>query len=438
MFQNFESMMCVDKKLQDAVKSIINIYWNKIRKSSSKCSIDIGGSTVEGAMCARYCQPKTTKDVNEEVEVDFNILICDIPSRSQFLVDDVPGKPGNVTIKCKEEFFRLMPSDYDANCFKKRQNESCIMPFRLKEALIGEMRSANLMDLIKKVLSTFMNRDIKDIELRPYSEILKASAATDIELIVDGNLLVNVSTDMAAMIRVQWWPSVANEFKCRKRAWPCEKDIERLTQHCFIIAKPSDDEKSNYDTFVCSYSFYNIEFELAKMRSPKQRMIYFIFKCMIYKYVKPIDSDNIPSFWGKTIMFNTTENYQPDHKFWDDTTKAISYLFTKLMQAIEESVLQYFFIPTINVMKELPKNIKEKVINKINDIIDDLETHLLRLPIEKGITFYNNILDEYDKINNILLKQGKHRFSFFFINYLQTAPQRISFFIHNKYFYIIL
>ena len=413
LFKNFEGMRRIDEELQDAVQSIINIYWKKVRKSSSKCRIAIGGSTVEGAMCARYCHPKHERPVNEEVEVDFNILICDIPSSFQFLVEDIPGKPGNVTVKCEEEFFRLIFSDYDANCFKKGQSKRCIMPFHLKEALIGEMKSAKLMELVKKVLSISMKQSVEAIELKPYSEILKASSATDIELIVDGNSLVNVSTDMALMIRVSWWPSVANEWKDRERAWPCKNEIDQLTQHCFIIAKPSDDEKTNFNSFVCTYSFYHIESKLANMRSKKQNFVYFIFKCMIYKHVKPIDSERIPSFWGKTIMFQMMENYPPDHKFWDDTIQALSYLFNVLKGAIQTSFLKYFFIPSINIMKELPKTIKEEVICKINSIINNLETHLLRLPIEEGITFYNNILYEYSKIKSILVEQGKH--SFFFL-----------------------
>ena len=119
-------MKLVDQKMQDVVTSIINIYWNKIRKSKSECKIGIGGSTVEGAMTVRYFQSKNNKPVNKEVEVDFSILIGEIPYDCRFLIEDVPGKSGCVYVKNDEKLFQCMPSEYDKDCFRRGQKAAIL------------------------------------------------------------------------------------------------------------------------------------------------------------------------------------------------------------------------------------------------------------------------------------------------------------------------
>ena len=104
-----------------------------------------------------------------------------------------------------------------------------------------------------------MKRNLEDIELNLCSEILKSTAATDAEVLVGGDLFVNIATDMSIMLKANWWPSVAQEFKTRDRSWPSKEDIEDLTSYCYIIAKPSDDQKNNTSTTIFSYSFYHIE-----------------------------------------------------------------------------------------------------------------------------------------------------------------------------------
>ena len=154
------------------------------------------------------------------------------------------------------------------------------------------------------------------------------------------------------------------------------------------------------------------------MRTEQQKLIYMIFKSLVYKHIKPIDSDNIPSFWGKTIMFGAMENYPPDSKFWHSTPKALSYLFKELLQAIEKQELKYFFIPSVNIMDQLNKKMsKEKIRNviaKVKNITKKMQQHLDCLPIEDGILFYKKMLQECNKIKLLLDKEGgTHSFGFF-------------------------
>ena len=85
--------------------------------------------------------------------------------------------------------------------------------------------------------------------------------------------------------------------------------MAQLTTRCFVIAKPSDEEKDNKKTYELTYLFHEVETTLAQMRSNGQNIIYMKYKSLLCKHIKPIDPENIPSFWGKTLRFWLCENW---------------------------------------------------------------------------------------------------------------------------------
>ena len=233
-----------------------------------------------------------------------------------------------------------------------------------------------------------------------FGEITKATAASEMEMFAAGEFLCNTSLDLATMFRVEWWPEVAEEWKARTRKWPEKQIIEDVTTHSYIIAKPSDEGKSNIISEELSYSFHAVEAYLAQQRTPTQRFVYLIFKALVYKYLKPLNTDKIPSFWGKNVMLWSTEQYPPESVLWEDPVKAVKYLVNALLKATTHQQLDYFFIPSVNLMEGLKKeeNLLQNICLALNSILKSFHAHIQRLDVCEAISFYGEIFETCEKI----------------------------------------
>ena len=188
-------------------------------------------------------------------------------------------------------------------------------------------------------------------------EMTKATSAWEMQVNISGDFWTDTSMDLAAMFSADWWPAVAKDWLTRQRNWPSKDVIEELSQSSYIIAKPSHGDRDRLDSVEGSNSFHAVEASLAQLRSPNQKFIYLVFKSLIYKYIKPIGTDKIPSFWGKNIMLWFTEHHGDDDTFWLYLVECVQKLLSSLLESIREKKLDYFFIPQVNVMETLPSGV---------------------------------------------------------------------------------
>ena len=256
----------------------------------------------------------------------------------------------------------------------------------------------SLIRFLKEMLENLIEKKIQF--KNDFGEITKATAASEMEIVADGVFLCKTSLDLAMMFRVKWWPEVAEEWKARTRNWPEKQIIEDVTKHSYIIAKPSDEEKSNIISDELSYSFHAVEAYLAQQRTPTQRFVYLIFKALVYKYLKPLNTDKIPSFWGKNVMLWATEKYPPENVLWKDPLKGVEELLNELLKATTHKQLDYFFIPSVNLMEGLKNDeqLHDDICLKLNSILKSFHTHIQRLDVCEAIIFYQEMLDECVKI----------------------------------------
>ena len=241
-----------------------------------------------------------------------------------------------------------------------------------------------------------------------FGEITKATAASEMEIVADGDFLCNTSLDLAMMFRVEWWPEVAKEWKARTRNWPEKQIIKDVTTQSYIIAKPSDRGKSNTSSEELSYSFHAVEAYLAQKRTLTQRFVYLIFKALVYKYLKPLNTDKIPSFWGKNVMLWATEQYPPESVLWKDPLKGVEELLNELLKATTRKQLDYFFIPSVNLMEGLKneEQLHHDICLKLKSILESFHTHIQCLDVCEAIDFYGEMLDACEKIPALVTGQG--------------------------------
>ena len=102
---------------------------------------------------------------------------------------------------------------------------------------------------------------------------------------------------------------------------------------------------------------------------------------MIYKWLTPIQPNQIKSVFGKTVMFWVCEtNHKNDRTFWKEAYKSIlrflRELFHKMMKYFEYDFMPYYFIPEINVTESVPAEARNKVIKEIRSILQNTEYYL--------------------------------------------------------------
>ena len=96
---------------------------------------------------------------------------------------------------------------------------------------------------------------------------------------------------------------------------------------------------------------------------------------MFYKWIKPIDSETITSFFTKTVMFWVCEEYSPKSRMWRKKSciRTLNYLFRQLLLALEVNHLPYYFIPSINVIEAVNDTSRMKMISFVKEILYNTE-----------------------------------------------------------------
>ena len=93
-------------------------------------------------------------------------------------------------------------------------------------------------------------------------------------------------------------------------------------------------EKNNKSSTKLRYSFGHLERKLMHLKSNHQNVIYLIVKSIFYRWINPIDEDNLTSFLVKTIMLWTCEQYEPDSKFCDFYNNSSMIIITNLFKKL--------------------------------------------------------------------------------------------------------
>ena len=327
------------------------------------------------------------------MEVHFNIVVNGIPEKNIF--EDIPGKDGKFKIKNCDRFFQLIENNYDRECLRCGQDDTYIEVTQAKQSLFNN-------DFVKGELTKALQNGLSSIQTEEaYSDFTIANSS--IGLFKNGQMWLNISLDMHVMMKVNFWPSIAQEWKTRDRMWPSKDIITEMTKSCYITAKSDDvqNEGDNVKSFDFGYSFHNLEVELAKLMSPEQKMIYLKYKSIFNGYIDPIDPERIPGSLGKTIMMRAMEILAPDDSLWKDNDAFLRRLFTLSLEAVESEELADYFIPSLNVMEKLKKaypHKKNEIRKKLKEIIENVDRFLNELPVNDAVEFYTDVASACQKI----------------------------------------
>ena len=358
-------------------------------------NIGIAGSTAEGAAIARIFRMNDLfpKCLNRETELDLEYVLLEIPENMRSHVEDLQGKKiGFLNLRVDSNFLKSVnrlgwdiKDEEIVSVLPKVAPNGYLLPHRLKEISLDKLRFRNSSQTIELLFAYVLNKKLPDITLTNIEQgINKSSVKFDGIVNIENKPWVAISFDAVHLIKLTWWPEIASEWKTRKRNWPDNEDlIKDLTKESFIIAKPTCDEDSVFNSKEMRYSFSHMERKLVEMRSRFQNMTYLVFKCMIYKWLSPANTEHngIKSFLGKTVMFWVCEdNHKDDKTFWKEDYQSLlivlRHLFEKLLTCLETGFMPYYFIPEINVLQSMSVEVKKETIQKVQSILQNIEDHL--------------------------------------------------------------
>ena len=124
---------------------------------------------------------------------------------------------------------------------------------------------------------------------------------------------------------------------------------------------------------------------------------------MFYKWIKPIDPETISSFIVKTVMLWLCEEYCTNHHIWrkKSCVRTLNRLFCKLLSALEDRKLPYYFIPTINVIEGINDESRIKMISVVQDIVCDTWKFIPK-NVDEVIKVSKKIINLGTSVNNLL------------------------------------
>ena len=367
-------------------------------------NVRVAGSSAEGAAIARLFRRNDLfpDHLNREMEADFEYILFEIPENLKENVEDLHGKKtGFLNLRLDLDFLRSvnqsgwsLDKEEIALILDLAAPNGYLLPYRLKEMAIDKLRFNDSDELVRTAFAFVLSKKLQDISFTDMKEgINKSSMKYEGIVKTKQNPYLALLFDVVLLVKLKWWPKIANEWKTRKRNWPSNENVKELTKESFIITKPTHHEDVDYDTNELRYSFSHVEKQLVLMRSRYQNMTYLIFKSMIYKWLSTIDGEEneIKSFLGKTVMFWVCEaNSKEDKTFWiedyESLLNVLRHLFTEMSKYFAVGFMPYYFIPKINVIESIPVATRDKVILKIQAVLQNIECHLPSLLEIEGWT----------------------------------------------------
>ena len=402
--------MFICEQLEKLLLKIIDS--SPLIKRLQNIELKLSGSLSEGSFLSRwFFTRENNSSILADIEADVETTVGEAPIFQKHCFKDIHNKPGFTNIQLISENCSCPTCmKYTESRFLDTTPERFlyyIQPFINENGfLMSKMIKARSLEAnsyfkdvhvenARMVASFILDKPVTSFVASNFTaNLTKATLNFGYYISIKNTMDAKISLDFSFNFKLHWIPDVTNKWLSRHRhKWPPIKMLHDQLKYSYVIAKPSCTEKNNENTIEFRYSFAHIERRIFTLMSDTQRLIYFIFKSMFYKWIIPIDQENIGSYIAKTIMLWIVEEYPPQHVLWkQDLTNIINViriLFRRLVKHCQRNYLPYFFETEINVFDCMPI----KTIELIERNADRIEKHI-EIYIPKNIRAIKTLADE--------------------------------------------
>ena len=302
----------------------------------------------------------------------------ELPSYKSAAMECVEGKPGFVRFlydRLYSNYFAILP-------LHNKMRESEPEPHPKTKYINPRIMKNNMNKLVGKIDpaycqvigSLLLGRPI--IVTSDETKNTETTAEQNIDFKeADGSLIVHVSLDQVPSVCLKFWPQQAIDWIKRSRLWPLQNDIQRIVDDgCQVVPRssPGGDSESEW-----RLSFSIPEVSLAKLRSRDQQMAYYVFKVIFYQHLKSIESSeaekkSLYSYVMKTTMLWFCEEYPPTDPVWESLELSVHMLLARLADGLQEGTISHYFLPDINLIERVGRDVIDLCIDKIKNLQDNL------------------------------------------------------------------
>eukprot|EP00111_Clytia_hemisphaerica_P023116 TCONS_00067991-protein len=397
-FSTFQELFELDERFRKALHAGLQKFlWNGTATKNhpnAKKNIQLAGSAIEGATLARVFQKNDEfpSGLNQEIEVDIEYCLFQIPEDKKHLVKEIDSEQGFVQIEFTKDLINDSISigwNVDKEDFEEYYGElislgGFLKPFRAKQIAQQKVAFQDVDNEYPLLFGAMFGVPKCDIKVENLAcEVTKSSVASEILVKVKEEPKLKISFDTVIIVKLAWQSQIAKDWLRRPKNWPSYAICEQLMKSgSYVIPKPSKKNKLHLDTTEMRYAFSQTERELVKLRSQNQNFVYMVFKIMFVKWIKPIDTEEISSFIAKTAMFWIAEEFPPGDSVWDvfdedSLLLPLQILFSWLLSTFESGFVPYYFNVKINIIAGVSGMTKELVITKMEEILNDMRQFLL-------------------------------------------------------------
>lgn len=390
-----------------------NIFRRKILIKLSKYNFiqKLSGSVSEGSSTARLFK----ENINNRYfqwEVDVEARLLDLPSSFKHMVNDDMSKPGYLSLKlrykdilnCPNCTHFLFKRNIESHFSRIVSGNGYVNPFTIKTKHFNKTYSKKKFLELHFFSALLLQRAPQQLYIHQQKILTKASYKKVLAFCLE-QYTFNFEYEEAYLIRLRWQPNLTRQWARKPRNWPKNKELSEELKEGFVIAKTSKEEKENIHSTQLRYSFAHLERKIISLRSRHQNLIYLIFKSMYYRWIHGIDQEYLTSFLAKTVMFWFCDEYPPDHQFWDfygsKSVVILKQLFVRLKTAFQYKRLSYYFVPEINLVKDLPVVSRFRAFISTDKILRDIESYIPK-DVEKKLMQFNALIEPVKKVLNIL------------------------------------
>ena len=404
-------------------------------------SLTIAGSLAEGSILARWFLPQKNLSFFPNFEADMEWTFGELSSSLKHCVEDIRNKSGFIKvqveydncycpncIKYKDDIIHIKsPNEISAYINTFTNHNGFLMPIKIKEKSRQNGRydgtNTKYLENVSLIYAMMTNKAIQSVAVsNMFSQLTKATYSYGFDIGIDSTIQARISVDFSFNIKIHWIPEVTHKWLSRHHnKWPPIDMLHNELKYSYVIAKPSCAEKNNENTIEFRYSFAHIERRIFSLMSDTQRLIYFIFKIMFYKWIIPINEEMITSYIAKTTMLWMAEEYPPQHVLWKQASvtifNTVRVIFQRLSTYCQQHYLPYFFVSQINVFdcmshqiiiymgskaEKISNNITQYFPNNIEDVKSIGEQTINLMKRFEPMIDDGSFIDILDKIFHIL------------------------------------
>ncbi len=244
--------------------------------------------------------------------------------------------------------------------------------YELKSSLEGETLSP--VEFVDQCMERYIRKDVCHFVL----DHRRSGPAITVKVLGGRNYVHAI--DLVWSLKLDCWPSVATEWKTRKRFanWPSGEVIQNIATSGFHVVPVGQSRQLSNPLWRLSFSL--AEKMLSKSFGTCHLRSYSLLRRIVNYFVKPTSA--LPNFYLKTTLYHCCESVPSD--IWERSSALgmAVLLIDRLIQYLAAGHMPHFFITSSNLLSGVPKDLLKTTLGRLVGFREDVLGSLCESSLE--------------------------------------------------------